>query len=204
MGSVRSFRSLLCYTRPRLVRSISSTRRLESLGWIDKVKGVFTGKSSKSSAPTFSLMDFADQMEKARSMGLLKKFEVGRCSEATMTDAFKKQSLILRYLGTIDPTGETLLPSHIQEATKHCNCTMSEVEHILAKYTWAKEAQGKINKLKEEGKPLPNTYNEVQKLMGSTPLDVARSNLSKNRKIGRNDPCSCGSGKKFKRCCGPP
>ena len=22
-----------------------------------------------------------------------------------------------------------------------------------------------------------------------------------NRKIGRNDPCPCGSGKKFKKCC---
>jgi len=22
-------------------------------------------------------------------------------------------------------------------------------------------------------------------------------------KIGRNDPCTCGSGKKFKKCCGP-
>ncbi|NLM68159.1 MAG: hypothetical protein GX180_13450, partial [Enterococcus sp.] len=24
----------------------------------------------------------------------------------------------------------------------------------------------------------------------------------KNQKIGRNDPCPCGSGKKYKRCCG--
>ena len=24
----------------------------------------------------------------------------------------------------------------------------------------------------------------------------------KNKKIGRNDPCPCGSGKKYKRCCG--
>jgi SEC-C motif-containing protein len=23
------------------------------------------------------------------------------------------------------------------------------------------------------------------------------------RKVGRNDPCPCGSGKKFKKCCGP-
>lgn len=23
-----------------------------------------------------------------------------------------------------------------------------------------------------------------------------------NRKIGRNDPCPCGSGKKYKNCCG--
>jgi preprotein translocase subunit SecA len=25
---------------------------------------------------------------------------------------------------------------------------------------------------------------------------------SKPEKIGRNDPCPCGSGKKFKKCCG--
>jgi len=24
------------------------------------------------------------------------------------------------------------------------------------------------------------------------------------KKIGRNDPCSCGSGKKYKHCCGKP
>ncbi|OQY03760.1 MAG: hypothetical protein B6I22_10905, partial [Desulfobacteraceae bacterium 4572_123] len=23
-----------------------------------------------------------------------------------------------------------------------------------------------------------------------------------NKKIGRNDPCPCGSGKKYKKCCG--
>jgi uncharacterized protein YecA (UPF0149 family) len=26
--------------------------------------------------------------------------------------------------------------------------------------------------------------------------------LRTGRKIGRNDPCPCGSGKKFKKCCG--
>ena len=25
---------------------------------------------------------------------------------------------------------------------------------------------------------------------------------SKKYKVGRNDPCSCGSGKKYKKCCG--
>ncbi|WP_394697314.1 SEC-C metal-binding domain-containing protein [Pseudoxanthomonas japonensis] len=24
-----------------------------------------------------------------------------------------------------------------------------------------------------------------------------------NQKIGRNDPCPCGSGRKWKKCCGP-
>jgi hypothetical protein len=51
-------------------------------------------------------------------------------------------------------------------ATKHCNCTIADVEHILAKYTWAKEAQKKMAKLKEEGKPLPKSFNEVTRRTG--------------------------------------
>jgi Predicted metal-binding protein related to the C-terminal domain of SecA len=27
-------------------------------------------------------------------------------------------------------------------------------------------------------------------------------NVGKKRKISRNDPCTCGSGKKYKHCCG--
>lgn len=42
-----------------------------------------------------------------------------------------------------------------------CNCTISEVENALSKYTWAKEAQKKMEKLKEEGKPLPKSFAEV-------------------------------------------
>jgi preprotein translocase subunit SecA len=25
---------------------------------------------------------------------------------------------------------------------------------------------------------------------------------AKDKKVGRNDPCPCGSGKKYKKCCG--
>ncbi|GKV40404.1 hypothetical protein SLEP1_g48056 [Rubroshorea leprosula] len=59
-----------------------------------------------------------------------------------------------------------------------------------------------MEKLKEEGKPLPKSMGEVQKLMGSTPLDLARSNLAKSGQISRNAPCPCGSQKRYKRCCG--
>lgn len=34
-------------------------------------------------------------------------------------------------------------------------------------------------------------------------LEQKRSNtIVKDKKIGRNDPCPCGSGKKYKKCCG--
>lgn len=29
-----------------------------------------------------------------------------------------------------------------------------------------------------------------------------KRNIPKPTKIGRNDPCPCGSGKKYKKCCG--
>ena len=31
---------------------------------------------------------------------------------------------------------------------------------------------------------------------------VEKNNLVKKRKVSRNEPCTCGSGKKYKHCCG--
>jgi len=36
---------------------------------------------------------------------------------------------------------------------------------------------------------------------GETKLSTT---AAKSEKVGRNDPCPCGSGKKFKKCCGKP
>ncbi|CAM8926047.1 unnamed protein product [Rhodiola kirilowii] len=190
---------------PLFYRSISSTPHLDS--FIDKIKGVISGKKTTPEPPpsdssSFTLLQFAEQLRMAKRAGNLKQFVVGRSSEATFTDAFEKQEAVLRYLGGFDPNGENIQVSHKQEAAKKCNCTILEVENTLAKYTWAKEAQKKIEKLKEEGKPMPTSLAEVQKLMGSSPLDLARSNMAKSGQISRNAPCPCGSKKRYKRCCG--
>eukprot|EP00262_Sarcandra_glabra_P016539 TRINITY_DN5431_c0_g1_i1.p1 TRINITY_DN5431_c0_g1~~TRINITY_DN5431_c0_g1_i1.p1 ORF type:complete len:225 (+),score=40.44 TRINITY_DN5431_c0_g1_i1:75-749(+) len=190
-------------------RSISATCRLDGQ-WMDKIKGVFTGqktrpdtqKTPEVSSESFTLLKFADEMKMARMAGSFKKFIVGRSSEATFADAFEKQEAIIRYLGSFDTTGENLQISQKQSAAKHCNCTIAEVENALAKFVWAKDAHKKIEKLKEEGKPIPTNMAEVQKLMGSTPLDLARSNLAKSGQISRNALCPCGSKKRYKRCCG--
>jgi preprotein translocase subunit SecA len=36
--------------------------------------------------------------------------------------------------------------------------------------------------------------------VSDVPVEQARA----ERAVGRNDPCPCGSGKKFKKCCGKP
>lgn len=39
---------------------------------------------------------------------------------------------------------------------------------------------------------------QMQKLMGSSPLDLAKSNLAKSGQISRNALCPCGSKKRYK------
>ena len=50
------------------------------------------------------------------------------------------------------------------------------------------------------------------KVVGSVPLDICihcerhllddATDVEKFQDVGRNDPCPCGSGRKFKKCCG--
>ena len=32
--------------------------------------------------------------------------------------------------------------------------------------------------------------------------EALKATPKKNKKVGRNDPCPCGSGRKYKQCCG--
>jgi preprotein translocase subunit SecA len=47
---------------------------------------------------------------------------------------------------------------------------------------------------------------EVAKITGMSGGDLGGGKpqpvVHKEKKIGRNDPCPCGSGKKYKKCCG--
>jgi uncharacterized protein len=45
-------------------------------------------------------------------------------------------------------------------------------------------------------------YFEAQRLVEKHLRDNASTFRRSMPKVGRNDPCPCGSGKKFKQCCG--
>jgi uncharacterized protein YecA (UPF0149 family) len=46
--------------------------------------------------------------------------------------------------------------------------------------------------------------NNPERLMAGrvAPVDQTQAPVLRGPRVGRNDPCPCGSGKKFKRCCG--
>jgi preprotein translocase subunit SecA len=43
---------------------------------------------------------------------------------------------------------------------------------------------------------------EFTKHVGLYPRERTQPVVRQGKKIGRNDPCPCGSGKKYKKCCG--
>ena len=65
---------------------------------------------------------------------------------------------------------------------------MKEVESIFKGHGW--EYTIELDKVKSED------ITDLEILL-NTPKTV-----TVDKKIGRNEPCSCGSGKKYKKCCG--
>ena len=49
---------------------------------------------------------------------------------------------------------------------------------------------------------LVSAYRYFRKHGQSIPSSATRTPRQRTPKVGRNDPCPCGSGKKYKRCCG--
>ena len=47
----------------------------------------------------------------------------------------------------------------------------------------------------------PELFDLLTKAFNQDPSEVIDSKIAAKNSIGRNDPCPCGSGKKFKRCC---
>jgi len=55
-----------------------------------------------------------------------------------------------------------------------------------------------LRELGLDTEPPPEPVAGPQKLASHEPAPIA----SPDGKVGRNDPCPCGSGKKYKKCCG--
>jgi preprotein translocase subunit SecA len=49
---------------------------------------------------------------------------------------------------------------------------------------------------------VPVSLPKQQRLVYNKSNGEARQPVRKSEKVGRNDPCPCGSGKKYKKCCG--
>ncbi len=110
---------------------------------------------------------------------------------------YLKEGIGLRGYAQKNPLNE-----YKREAFEIFSAMMNLVKAEIAEYLF-KIQGGKLEEAVQEATPRAMRYTEHRgEQMGANgdgrPMPVRRE----GRKIGRNEPCPCGSGKKYKRCCG--
>lgn len=115
-----------------------------------------------------------------------------------MSDAFKDDLKEVLSNLTTDEEKLELISSFII-STIYMNCYLDDaLYHILDEY-----------KIKYTNKNIKSLKNIVDQYKNDMPIwgyngysKKEFNSMPKEKKIGRNDPCPCGSGKKYKKCCG--
>ena len=99
-----------------------------------------------------------------------------------------KQGIGLRAYGQVDP-----VQAYTHEGFNMFEEMNQNIQEDTLKYLFHIE----INKLPQAKKDL-----EVENLSTNKEEATKGTPIVKKDKVGRNDPCPCGSGKKYKKCCG--
>ncbi len=97
----------------------------------------------------------------------------------------------------------------IEAARKAAQAAAAAAQQAAARQA-AQLAAEKANAPAEEEKPQPTALQMAIKreqvakptMTSGDGTDTANKTIRKGKKVGRNDPCPCGSGKKYKKCCG--
>jgi len=101
-----------------------------------------------------------------------------------------KEGIGLRGYGQRDPLAE-----YKKEAFEIFSEMTGRISTEVLRRLFKIQIQKQEDVRREERRQLQMNYNRGE---GSSVAQTVR----RGRKVGRNDPCPCGSGKKFKKCCG--
>ena len=82
---------------------------------------------------------------------------------------------------------------------EHWNIPLVDAQRLLK--AWLEGHPGMIERFKEEYRAIKVIGRRSLKSSSPSPRSIQRR-MVQAKKIGRNAPCSCGSGKKYKNCCG--
>ncbi len=125
-----------------------------------------------------------EEQERMRSMAL-KRGATGRAQAAVLAALNKAKEVSA---SQNDGVGDSTVPEIVLESAEVSRTNNDVSEEDI------KKAAGKFMEREQVAKPT------------STNMDSTSGSINKTvrgvKKIGRNDPCPCGSGKKYKKCCG--
>ena len=111
-----------------------------------------------------------------------------------------KQGIGLRAYGQKDP----LMEYHFEANNMFqdmVNSIKEEVVKFIYKVRLKKEESPRVRQVRREA-PAPMVNSQTKKLPFVKRKGLGEEEGKRKKKIGRNDPCPCGSGLKYKHCCG--
>ncbi|MFH1519245.1 MAG: preprotein translocase subunit SecA [Candidatus Omnitrophota bacterium] len=156
----------------------------------EKLRGVYQEKESKSGPEDMR------QMEKAVSLWIVDS----RWKEHLLIIDHLREGIHLRAHAHVDPLVEYQRESYLAFQDMITSIKEGIVELAFKAKLTTKEDTGVFT---ETAKNFIHTrYAPLDK--GKEQLKAAREvpRSPKTKKVGRNEPCPCGSGKKYKKCCG--
>ena len=127
----------------------------------------------------------AEDMRRVERMVLLRIIDSLWIQHLTAIDDLR-EGIGLRAYGQRDP-----LVEYKVEAANMFEGLLATIQHDVTHTIYH------VTIVREQAPPRP-----VQQMTTNREDEDARQPVRAGRKVGRNDPCPCGSGKKFKRCCG--
>ena len=99
-------------------------------------------------------------------------------------------------------TFKDILPKNRNELYSFIGLIISIIMMFLTMTNSSQKSEITINQVINHIYEQQNVMVENQHINQIIEAGTKRAEKSKNRKIGRNEPCPCGSGKKYKFCCG--
>jgi preprotein translocase subunit SecA len=109
-----------------------------------------------------------------------------------------RQGIGLQAAGQRDP-----LVAYKREGHNMFQSLLAAIQHDMAHTIYRAHIAKKGETPQKQAAPAPTPTPTPMAAAAQAQGDEARKRLKvKGKKVGRNDPCPCGSGKKYKHCCG--
>lgn len=140
---------------------------------------------------TYTLLDIREEVEQQKIILLAANFEW------YVTQYYREHTEEFANVEEKYPNTYALVADFIEEVKKDANAAGDACVEMILKYS------SNVTDARELRMTLRKAYYKVESKNHETAF-VQRGQTYKRagEKVGRNDPCPCGSGKKFKQCCG--
>ncbi len=119
---------------------------------------------------------------------------------ATIAFGWESKEYYARWMGNNDPRAIKDLKGPVLNSassqSKLAPALLNQIKVVLEDKNYIKRLKRHYNLFKDE---IKKEEKKMQKQVGIT--NSSYTVLSARPKVGRNDPCPCGSGKKYKKCC---